>query len=144
MTESPAPKKTAAPKKAAAHAGGTLAAVLIRGMIGTRHDVRKTLFDLRLRRKMVCVLMPDTRITRGQLQLCKDFIAYGPVQESTIAALKAKRREIKDSTGKGVGAFPLNPPRGGFGHKGTKVGYQDGGALGYRPKGMDALLERMM
>jgi len=120
----------------------TLAAVLVRGMIGSRHDVRKTLIDMRLRRKMACVLVPDTRANRGRMQRCKDFIAYGPVSAATVTALRSKRREIKDR-GKGVGVFPLNPPRGGFGHKGTKMGYQEGGCLGYRPS-MDALLERMI
>jgi ribosomal protein L30/L7E len=140
MTESHAPKKAPAKK---AHHDGTLAVVLIRGLIGSRHDVRKTLLDLRLRRKMICVLMPDSPANRGRLRLCKDFIAYGPVSEETISELKAKRREIKED-GKGVNVFPMNPPRGGFGHKGTKVGYQDGGCLGYRAEGMNTLLARMM
>ena len=141
MADAPTPKKHAPKKEAPAR--GTLAAVLIRGMIGTRHDVRKTLYDLKLRRKMICVLLPDTQIHRGMMAKCKDFLTYGPVTDETISALKAKRREIK-LDGKGINVFPMNPPRGGFGHKGTKVGYQDGGVLGYRAKGMDALLARMM
>ncbi len=141
-----APKKTPAKKAPTAkvhHEGGKLAVVLIRGMIGSRHDVRKTLLDLKLHRKMICVIHADTQVHRGMMKLAKDFITYGPVSDETIAQLRAKRREIKKD-GKGINVFPMNPPRGGFGHKGTKVGYQDGGCLGYRAKGMDALLEKMM
>lgn len=136
-------KKTVAPK-ATAPSTGLLAALLIRGMIGMRHDVRLALEALRIRRRMVCVVVPDNPVNRGLMEKCKDFITFGPVTEELVEELRAKRGSLKGRDGKEINVFRMHPPRGGFGAKGIKVPYQLGGPLGLRREGMADLLRRMM
>jgi ribosomal protein L30/L7E len=111
-----------------------LAAVMIRGSIGIRKDMLDTLSMLRLRKKHSAVLLEEKPTTLGMLLKTKDFIAYGPVSEPVAKKLQAKMKN---------GVAHLNPPRGGFEHKGIKVAYAAGGALGKR-ESMDELLEAML
>jgi ribosomal protein L30/L7E len=129
----------------AAQAGGRLAIVLIRNRtIGVRHDVHRALDRLRLRRRHICSVFPDNASVRGLMFKCKDLTTYGPISEETLKLLNEKRGSLKDRDGKTLNVFRMHPPRGGYGHKGIKVGYQEGGCLGLRRKGMDAFLAKMM
>lgn len=110
------------------------AAVIIRGPIGVNHDVRDTLFMLKLRKKHAVVLLEENPVYAGMLEKAKDMIAYGPVSEAVAKKLKLKMKD---------GVAHLMPPRGGFERKGIKVPFTDGGALGKRPS-MDKLLEAML
>jgi ribosomal protein L30/L7E len=122
-----------------------LAALLIRGSaIGTRHDVRRALEKLQLGRRQICSVFADSPSMRGLMHQCKDLITYGPIGEETFKLLNEKRGSLKDKHGKPLHVFRMHPPRGGYGHKGIKVDYQEGGCLGYRSKGMDDLLKKMM
>jgi ribosomal protein L30/L7E len=142
MTDKPV--KTVA--KAAEKPSSTqLAAVLIRGReIGVRHDVKQALDGLKLLRKHICVIYPDSASVRGLLFKCKDLITYGPITAETLALLHEKRGSLKNREGKQLNVFRMHPPRGGFGYKGIKVSYQEGGCLGLRRKGMDEFLKRML
>ncbi len=111
------------------------AAVLIRGFIHQRQDVRDTLFMLKMRKKHAAVLVDEKNpATLGMLEKAKDMIAYGPVSEAVAAKLQATMKE---------GVAHLHPPRGGFERKGIKQSYQNGGALGKRDS-MDSILEAML
>jgi ribosomal protein L30/L7E len=134
------------PKKEAGELSGALiAAVLIRGReIGLRHDVVRTLDKLKLQRRHICVVYKDTPAIRGMMEKCKDQITYGPITQETFKTLGEKRGSLKDREGKALNVFRMHPPRGGYGHKGIKVSYQEGGCLGMRRKGMDAFLAKMM
>ena len=146
-----APKpRTARPAKVAKIAAveeksdGLLAAILIRGReMGVRHDIRQTLENLKLQRRHICVVYPDCKSTRGMLNKAKDLITYGPITPATLAKLEEKRGSLKDRDGKKLNVFRMHPPRGGWGAKGIKMSYQEGGCLGLRRKGMDELLEKM-
>ncbi|MBR9700426.1 hypothetical protein GOV11_01005 [Candidatus Woesearchaeota archaeon] len=129
------PKPVAkAPKKSS-----DLAVVLIRGReVGIRHDVKRTLDSMLLRRKNVCRILKDTPVNRGFLNKVKDFTAFGPVSADTIKMLESKRPKHKDR-----GVFRMHPPKGGYGRKGIKVSYNNGGVLGKNPK-MDDLIKRML
>lgn len=117
-----------------------LAAVLVRGLIGSRAGVRDTLSMLRLRKKHTCVLLEDNAHTRGMLQKTKDFITFGPVSDETIAALRKARKPVHDDK---LVVFNLAPPVGGFERKGIKKSFVQGGVLGPR-KELDSLLKKMM
>lgn len=114
-----------------------IAAVLVRGTVNVRHDILAALRALKLLRKHACVILEDTPENRGMMRKAKDFIAYGPISPEMEKELAKKRSSSEN-------VFHLNPPRGGFGRKGIKVSYQEGGALGYRAESMDALLKRMV
>ena len=149
-TKAPAVAKAPAPSKESklpkqSSTGDKLAIVLIRNRtIGVRHDVVRSLDNLRLGRRQICAVFDDTPSVRGLMFKVKDLTTYGPISEETLKMLNEKRGSLKDREGKLLNVFRMHPPRGGYGRKGIKVGYQDGGCLGLRRKGMDAFLEKMM
>jgi len=119
----------------------SLAAILIRGKIHFRHDVKETLQRLNLIRKNNCVILPDTLIVNGMLEKVKDAITWGTVSQETISKVSAKRAVKRDKVK--FKSYALSPPRGGFDRKGIKKSYPVGGALGKR-NNMDELLSRMV
>lgn len=135
-----------------------LAAVRIRGVPDTRRKAAETLQQLRLDRKHSCMLLPDDDATRGMLQVVKDYVAYGPVTDETIAQLLAQRSGIDDPAGVADGLgngsvsrqltaagaqlpFRLSPPSKGF--RDTRRQYGQSGSLGERDD-MDTVLQRMI
>ncbi|MDY6769802.1 MAG: uL30 family ribosomal protein [Candidatus Nanohaloarchaea archaeon] len=108
-----------------------LAAVRVRGVPDTPRSVSDTLQSLNLEQKHACVLLEDTAATRGMLDAVKDFVAYGPVEDDTVAALQER----------GDAPFHLSPPSGGFSDPKRRVG--QGGSVGKR-EDMDDLLDRML
>ena len=55
----------------------------------------------------------------------------------------AFKRELKEIPGLKL-FFRLKPPTGGFERAGIRHGYAEGGALGYRGKDINRLIERML
>ena len=117
-----------------------LAAILVRGRMGTKPDTRAALDSLRLRKKHACVILDDTLVNKGSLATAKDFIAYGPVSNETLEELKKARSPIHEEV---FTVFSLAPPKGGFERKGIKQPYTKGGVLGLRDE-MDSLIKKMM
>ena len=142
-----------------------LAIVRIRGRRSLSPKIKKTLQLLSLHRTNQCVLMEDTKSLRGMLQICKDYVAFGPLSEPTLVSLLSKRgekgsrmlseimesEEIKQAANKIMHGeklenfadpvFRLHPPRKGF--TDIKMQAAEGGDLGPR-NDMDSLLKRMM
>lgn len=116
-----------------------LAVVLIRGLIGIRHDIKETLFYLNLRKKHACAIVEDTPVIRGMLKKVQDYVTFGNVSEEVLKELNDKRR--KDSKKE---VFFLAPPVGGFERKGIKRSYVEGGALGDRKEAINELLLKMI
>lgn len=114
-----------------------IAVVRIRGSMETRTEVEETLSrHLRVTRRMHCAVF-STDI-KGWLQKAKDYVAWGPIGEALLAAMREKRGETKDAT-----TFRLHPPRGGF-KKSTKTPFPKG-ELGKRDaESMKKLLLRML
>lgn len=109
-----------------------IAAILIRGKIDARQDVKDTLTMLNLDRKHACVVLEDTPVVKGMLNKCKDFITFGDISEKTQQSLeKIKQGKVAR----------LHPPRGGL--KSIKRSTTNGGDLGPR-QDMDTLIERML
>ena len=140
---------------------GKLAIVLIRGLLGVRSPIKRTLFQLRLTRRNHCVLVDDTPAFRGMAVKVKDYTTWGEVSDAFVAELvKVRGEEFQKNTmdrkklysyksmnvaGKLYKPYlRLNPPRKGFERKGVKIAYAAGGALGYRGAEMEELLRRMM
>jgi large subunit ribosomal protein L30 len=141
-----------------------LAVVRVRGKRKVRPGIEKTLELLRLSRPNHCVLLEDTPQNKGMLQLVKDYVTYGPVDETTIFRLLLKRGrkgrrllravskedEIKKaateiSKGKKTlefvnPVFRLRPPSKGYSN--IKAHFP-AGDLGKRGE-MDSLLRRMV
>jgi large subunit ribosomal protein L30 len=111
------------------------AAILIRGDVRVRGDIRDTLYMLRLRKKHAAVLIDENnKPLLGMVQKVKDRITYGPISADMQKRLEATMKE---------GVAHLAPPRGGFERKGIKKAGSEGGALGYRDS-MDNIVEKML
>lgn len=149
-----------------------LAVILIRGIIGTSPDVKKTLELLRLKKKHSCVVLDDNAISRGMVQRVKDYVTYGTIDEETFMKIVEKRAEIsssakaaelkvdlnkvakeyfsgklamKDLDAKGLKPFfRLHPPVKGYERKGIKMPFAKGGVLGDRKDSMKDLILRMI
>ncbi len=137
-----------------------LAIVLVRGLSGMKPEIKTTIHLLRLTRKNHCVLVNESVSLKGMLNVCKDFVTWGPISKETLADLVEKRgrlsgdkRVTTDMVKKVVSAiekneptgikpvFRLNPPR-----KGWKMmkGVYPKGANGFRGENINQLLDRMM
>jgi large subunit ribosomal protein L30 len=140
------------------------AVIRVRGVRKIAPRIKKSLELLRLERPNHCVLVEDSPQNKGMLEKAKDYIAYGPVAEETIASLLQKRghkgpellrtvlkedalkkaaKEIfsgKKTSEFANPVFRLNPPSRGY--KDTKRSYPQGD-LGKRGE-MDTLLRRMI
>lgn len=141
-----------------------IAAVRIRGIRKIKPKIKKTLELLRLVKPNYCAILDDTAQTLGMLNVSKDYIAFGKIDDETLFRLIYKRgnkgskriRELYDkekikemvkgimegkTTLKSVmdPVFMLHPPRKGY--KDTKKIYPFGD-LGKRDD-INALLKRM-
>lgn len=141
-----------------------IAAVLVRGLIGTDKGIREALKRLNLSRKNHLVLLEDNPSNKGMLHKAESYITFGPISDETAKELVEKRGEelkelqprkpsqkikvnqnFREYFGKKVKpVFRMQPPKGGFERAGIKKPYVDGGALGYRAKGMDELIKKML
>jgi len=139
-----------------------LAAIRVRGITEIRIKIEDTLRMLRLYRKNYCVVVPNNPVYLGMLKKVKDYITWGEINDETFENLIEKRGEIfngmerdsnekisyndffvfKDKKIKRY--FRLSPPVKGFGRKGIKHSFQQGGALGYRGDKINDLLKRMV
>jgi large subunit ribosomal protein L30 len=124
---------------------GFVAAILIRGYIGMRQDIKDTLKMLRLFRKNYCIVVEATPSNMGMLSKAKDYITWGEIDDPTLKLLIEKRSEKNpDDPKKTKGFFRLQPPRKGFERKGIKTPFSKGGALGYRGEKINDLIKRMI
>ena len=137
-----------------------IALIRLKGKRGITPKVKATYVSLNLNRLHTCTLLPDTDVSRGMIQACKDSVSFGQVDEQTIEMLLLKRGLTRD--GKKLSAsmkpeaiaklakeisasdkslsdhailpfFFLAPPRGGF-DGGSKKSYAPSGPLGKNPK----------
>ena len=140
-----------------------LAAILIRGTIHARPEVRETLKRLNLVRKNSLVLLEDTPVNRGMLKRVESYTTYGPISDALAKEIVEKRgvpqkdpiaRKPHQNVGKHLPAkeffgkrvkpaFRLAPPLGGFEREGIKKPQALGGVLGERSE-MDGLVRRML
>jgi large subunit ribosomal protein L30 len=140
--------------------GGNIAVVRIRGLIGVKHDIKRTLNKLMLYKKNYCVVIPNNKSYSGMVQKIKDYVTWGDIDEIIYDELLEKRAEdfkgkffANEETRSGVAHvknrkikkfFRLNSPKKGYGKRGIKVPFNSGGALGYRGKGINDLIKRMV
>jgi len=134
--------------------------IRVRGSIRVRKKIKDTLIMLRLHNKNHCIVVEDKPNIMGMIKKVKDYITYGEIDEETLKLLFEKRgEEFKEKTGekdnktnkfivynnkKYKKYFRLNMPKKGYGRKGTKKSFSEGGALGYRGKNINDLIRRMV
>ncbi len=150
-----------------------LAVIRIRGSIHLRAEMNKTLALLGLNRVNRMNVVPESDSFKKMLKKAEAFVTWGEISQKTLEkALKKRGKESnskglsgeflkkhklksfkelaekieKGSTLKSLGIKPvaLNPPSKGFERGGIKRAYSIGGALGYRGKAINELVERMI
>ncbi len=114
-----------------------LAAILVRGLVEVKSEVKDTCRMLNLQKKNACVILEDTPVIRGMLKKCENYLTYGEVSEEVVLELKEKRPSAKKF-------FSLHPPRGGFERKGIKKPFKLKGALGFRGDKINDLIKKMI
>ena len=114
-----------------------LAIIRIRGTHHRTHDVVDTLRLLRLNTTNNCTVVENTPVIMGMIDKVKDFVTWGEVSAETIKLLEARKDDKAN-------VYYLHPPRKGFGAKGIKFQFKNGGALGDRKDKINDLLKVMV
>ena len=70
---------------------GLILAVNLHGHINSSAPVRKALNELWVARKFSASVVPDDPVTVGILRLCKDYIAWAPLEAGLLADLLSKK-----------------------------------------------------
>lgn len=114
-----------------------IAVIRITGRTKLKKEIISTLAMLNLPKKNSCVIVPANPSMMGMIKRVKDYVTWGDIDDETSKLLKEK----KD---KGKKFFSLNPPKGGYGRKGTKMPFKLGGALGPRKEKINDIIKRMI
>jgi len=113
-----------------------IAIVRVRGQVRIRHDIKRALEQLNLSKRHHATIVEESPSIAGQLRKVQSFVTWGPVNDETAKKLAPRAR--------GDGRwFALPPPRKGYGRKGIKMPFKNGGALGDRGEKINDLLMRM-
>ena len=139
-----------------------LAAIRIRGRTQINAKIEDTMKMLRLYKNNYCCILPNNPVYAGMLRKAKDYVTWGEIDEETFKLIVEKRgqqfngretnakKKIKYNdffvfnNKKFKKYFCLNAPRKGFGRKGIKHPFTNGGALGYRGDKINELIKRMV
>jgi large subunit ribosomal protein L30 len=76
---------------------GLILVVNLHGMINSSAPVRKALNELWVAKKFSASVVPDDAATVGMLKLCKDYVAWAPVEEDLLSDLLKKRGRVSAS-----------------------------------------------
>jgi len=69
-------------------------AVNLHGLINTAGPVRETLIELGIGKRFAATIVRDDPATMGALKLCKDYVAWCPVDEALLSSLLEARGKL--------------------------------------------------
>ncbi|HIH39188.1 TPA: 50S ribosomal protein L30 [Candidatus Woesearchaeota archaeon] len=113
-----------------------IAVILVRGLIGANRNIKDTLKMLNIHRRNVCAILEANKNMLGMVNKVRNYATFGEINEETLKLLKQKKGDSK--------YYNLNSPRKGYGRKGIKYDFVNGGALGYRGDKINDLIKRML
>lgn len=70
------------------------AIVRLRGGVNTRPEIKDTLEMLRINRVNHCVVVKEDPHYRGMIQMVKDYVAWGKIDDETLALLLEMRGRL--------------------------------------------------
>lgn len=73
----------------------TYAAVRIRGHVNIKPDIKHTLQLLNLTKANHCVILEETPIIKGMLQVVKDYITWGEIKKEVLSKIILCRGKIE-------------------------------------------------
>ncbi|MCU0852701.1 MAG: 50S ribosomal protein L30 [Thermoplasmata archaeon] len=71
-----------------------VAVVRVRGHAKIKRDAVETMNMMKLNRVNHCVLLPDTKTTKGMILVVNDFVTWGEIGHETIARMLFQRGEV--------------------------------------------------
>ena len=77
-----------------------IAVIRISGQVEISSKVKETLHRLHIRRKYSCTLLESNQVNTKLLNKIKNYVAYGPISEETLAELIKKRAKPKQKSQK--------------------------------------------
>ena len=72
----------------------SLLVVNLHGLINTAAPVRTTLIELGIGKRFAATVVRDDQSTLGALRLCKDYVAWCPVDEALLLPLLEQRGRV--------------------------------------------------
>lgn len=75
----------------------SLLAINLHGLINTPARVRTTLIELGIGKRFAATIVRDDPPTLGALRLCKDYVAWCPVDEALLGALLERRGKLSST-----------------------------------------------
>ncbi len=122
---------------------GNIAVIRVKGECRVQDKVEYALQTLKLHKRNCCSVVPNNPNYEGMLKKVKDLVTWGDIDDETYALLASKRGKNPDKE-KEARYFRLNSPRKGYGRKGVKFPFKNGGAVGYRGEKINELIKRMI
>lgn len=71
------------------------AVIRVRGNIHVNPDIKKTLQLLRLTRVNHCVLVEENKVSKGMLQVAKDYVTWGEINKDVLTRLIRSRGRLQ-------------------------------------------------
>ena len=84
---------------------GRLAIIRIRGTDDVNSGIASAMVMLKLLKKHVCSIYEDSKNIRGMAEKCKDYVAYGEIDDDTYKLLVEKRAVKKDGKTSSLGCL---------------------------------------
>jgi len=75
----------------------SLVVVNLHGLINTPSGPRKTLIELGIGKRFAATVVPDDSSTMGALELCKEYVAWSPIDADLLASLLKARGKISNA-----------------------------------------------
>jgi large subunit ribosomal protein L30 len=88
------------------------AVIRVRGTVNVNPKIKRTMQLMRLTRTNHCVLIVENPVSKGMLQVAKDYVTWGEINKETLTALITKRGKLEgdapitDAYLKGSTPFP--------------------------------------
>lgn len=70
------------------------AVIRVRGTVNIKPDIKKTMQLLRLKRTNHCVILEETAVYKGMLQMVKDYTTWGEINKETLTKLISQRGKL--------------------------------------------------
>ncbi len=112
-----------------------IAAILIRGTVTARKQIRKALYVMKLRKKFSMRLFENKENNMKMLKKVENYVMYGEISKELVQEIIKKFGE-KD-------VYHLHPPVGGF-KKSIKLLYPQGETGKRSKEDMENYIRRMM
>ncbi len=76
---------------------GKLLVVNLHGQINVPHATRETLVQLGLGKRFSAVVVGDDPVSKGSVHLCKDYVAWSPIDEELLTAILKSKGKVSNS-----------------------------------------------